>query len=66
MADKNKNTPNARNFFIFGIMLICLQIINSIATGVCVIHDTNYINVTSIFLCIALAILCVIGNSFFI
>lgn len=42
-------------------MLILLHVVSSITYGVCIVTPANYINVTSIFLCIGLAFLTVLG-----
>jgi len=57
-----ESTPTSRNSVIFAVMVILLHVASSIVYGVCIIYTSNYINVTSIFLCIGLAFLTVLGT----
>jgi hypothetical protein len=54
--------PGKRSNIGFAIGLISLQILVSIVYGICEVNTVSYVNITSVFLAIALAFLTVAGK----
>lgn len=52
-----------RNTQIFGVSLIVLQVVISLTYGICIVNNFQLINITSVVIPIALALLTVAGNS---
>ena len=60
----SEDSRTRTNMLVFSIVLIALHVMSSIVYGVCMVNYTQPINISSIFMCIALAFLTILGITY--